>query len=348
MRIESPHETLDVNKTVFIVAELSANHGQDYSQAVDLIHAAKEAGANGIKLQTFTADTLTVNSDRPEFQIKGGLWDGWNLHKIYHAAHTPWEWHAGLQEEATNLGLHFFSTPFDPTAVEFLEELRIPVYKIASFELVDLPLIRRVAQTGKPLIMSTGMATLGEIELAVNTARDAGATDIALLKCTSSYPAPVSEANLRTIPSLRDTFNVVPGLSDHTLDITVPIIAVALGARIVEKHICLSRDSDELDAAFALVPEQFKAMVTAIRDAEAAFGTVHYGISANEESGKKYRRSLYVVRDVKAGETITRENVRSIRPANGLAPKYWDDIEGRTLCVDVAANTPLDWSMISS
>ncbi|MCG6157321.1 pseudaminic acid synthase [Rubinisphaera margarita] len=336
------------NQRVLIIAELSANHNHSYERAVELVQAAKAAGADAVKLQTYTADTITVKSDRPEFLIHGGLWDGRQLHDLYQEAYTPWEWQPKLKEVAESLGMPLFSTPFDHTAVDFLEAMDVPAYKIASFELVDIPLIRRVAATGKPLIMSTGMASIDEIDDAVTAARDAGAKEIALLKCTSAYPALPEDANLLTIPNLATRFGVIPGLSDHTLGTTVPIAAVTLGARVIEKHFTLARSDGGPDGAFSLEPAEFREMVDAVRIAEKALGEVSYRRSAAEEGSLKFRRSLYVVKDVKAGETITTQNVRSIRPADGLSPKHWDTVMGRTLSVDVPANTPLDWSMISS
>src|SRR5579864_2348550 len=281
----------------YVIAEVSANHGQQYEQAVAIVRAAKEAGADAIKLQTYTADTMTIACNRPEFLIKGTLWQGRNLHDLYREAHTPWEWHPRLREVAHELEIDLFSAPFDATAVDFLESMNVPAYKLASFELVDIPLIQKMAKTGKPLIMSTGMATVAEIEEAVRTAREAGATQIALLKCTSAYPAPPEEMNLRTIPELSQRFGVPAGLSDHTLGTAVPVAAVALGACIIEKHITLSRSDPGPDSAFSLEPEEFKATVDEIRIAEKALGTVHFGFSPKEEGNRVLRRSLFVVAD---------------------------------------------------
>lgn len=332
---------------VYIVAEISANHNQKFDQAVELIKAAKEAGADAVKFQTYTPDTMTIKSDRPEFRIGGGtLWDGKTLYDLYAEAYTPWEWQAKLKEVAENLGLDFFSTAFDPTAVDFLEEMRVPVHKIASFEIVDIPLIEKMASIGKPLIISTGMATLGEIEEAVQAARNAGATQIALLKCTSAYPSPPEEMNLRTIPHLAESFGVPVGLSDHTLGIAVPVAAVALGACIVEKHFTLSRDIPGPDSAFSLEPHEFKAMVEAIRTAEKALGKIHYGVSEREARSRVFRRSLFVVKDMKVGEVFTEENIRSIRPGHGLHPRYLKDVLGRRATQDIPAGTPLTWSMV--
>jgi N-acetylneuraminate synthase len=329
---------------VYIIAELSANHGQSLDQAVALVRAAAAAGADAVKLQTYTADTLTIRSDRPEFRIGGGtLWDGRTLYDLYAEAYTPWEWHPRLQAEATALGLHFFSTAFDPSAVDFLEGLGVPVHKVASFEIVDLPLIRKMARTGKPLILSTGMASREEIAEAVAAA---GAAAVALLKCTSAYPAPPEEMNLPAIPRLAAEFAVPVGLSDHTLGTAVPVAAVALGACIVEKHLTLSRAVPGPDSAFSLEPHEFRELVTAIRTAEKALqATSHAG--GQEARSRVFRRSLYVVRDVRAGEPFTADNVRSIRPACGLPPRYLDTIRGQAASRDIRAGTPLDWSLVA-
>jgi N-acetylneuraminate synthase len=345
--IEINSRKIGTDHPVYIVAEISANHNQKFDQAVELIKAAKEAGADAIKFQTYTPDTMTIKSDRPEFRIGGGtLWDGKTLYDLYAEAYTPWEWQPKLKEVAANLGLDFFSTAFDPTAVDFLEEIGVLVHKIASFEIVDIPLIEKMARTGKPLIISTGMATLGEIKEAVQAARNAGATQIALLKCTSAYPSPPEEMNLRTIPHLAESFSVPVGLSDHTFGIAVPVTAVALGACIVEKHFTLSRDIPGPDSAFSLEPHEFKAMVEAIRTAEKALGKVHYGVSEREAESRVFRRSLFVVKDMKAGEVFTEENVRSIRPGHGLHPRYLKEVLGRRATQDISAGTPLTWSMV--
>lgn len=346
--IEIKGRRIALGKPVYIVAEMSANHNQDFDQAVRILHAAKEAGADAVKLQTYTPDTLTIPSDREYFRIGGGtLWDGRTLYDLYSEAYMPWEWQPKLKTIANELGLDLFSTAFDPTAVDFLEEMGVPVHKVASFEIVDIPLIEKMARTGKPLIISTGMATLGEIEEAVQAARNAGATQIALLKCTSAYPAPPEEMNLRTIPHLAEAFGVPVGLSDHTLGIAVPVVAVALGACIVEKHFTLSRDIPGPDSAFSLEPHEFKAMVEAIRTAEKALGEVRYGVSQREAKSRVFRRSLFVVKDVKAGEMFTEENVRSIRPSHGLAPKHMQDVLGQRAANDIERGTPLSWKLIA-
>jgi len=332
----------------YVVAELSANHNQNFERAVELVRAAKNAGADAIKLQTYTADTLTIKSDRPEFRIAGGtIWDGRTLHDLYSEAYTPWEWQPRLKAVADDLGIPLFSTPFDSTAVDFLEQMDVPAHKVASFELVDLPLIRKIAQTGKPLVISTGMASIAEISEAVDAARSAGATEIVLLKCTSAYPAPAEEAHLRTIPHLSAAFGVPAGLSDHTLGIAVPVAAAAVGASFIEKHFTLSRGDAGPDSAFSLEPAEFRAMADAVRTAWSALGHVHYGTSARDVNSLRFRRSLFVVRDIPAGGRFTKENVRSIRPSNGLPPKFLEFVLERHAVRPLAAGTPLDWSMIA-
>jgi N-acetylneuraminate synthase len=331
----------------YIIAELSANHGQSFERAVRLVRGAKEAGADAVKLQTYTADTLTIRSDRPEFRVGGGtLWDGRTLWDLYHEAYTPWDWQPKLKMVADELGLELFSTPFDPSAVEFLERMDEAAYKVASFELVDLPLIETIARTGKPMIVSTGMATLAEIEDMVVAANRAGASGLALLKCTSAYPAPPEEMNLRTIPHLAAAFGVPAGLSDHTLGIAVPVAAVALGACIIEKHFTLSRAEPGPDSAFSLEPDEFRAMVEGVRTVEKSLGTVHYGLSGKDEASRVFRRSLYVVEDIRAGEPIMDRNVRSIRPGHGLPPKYLPAVLGRRVSKDLIKGTPLSWDLM--
>lgn len=332
---------------VYIVAELSANHGQNFDQAVQTVRAMKAAGADAVKVQTYTADTLTLACDNESFRITGGtLWDGRMLHDLYQEASLPWDWQPKLQALARELGLDFFSTPFDPTAVDFLEKLNVPVHKIASFELVDIPLIRKVAATGKPIIISTGMATVEEIREAVEAARGGGARQIALLKCTSAYPARADEMNLRTLTDMAERFDVPVGLSDHTLDVAVPITAVALGACIVEKHFTLSRGTPGPDSAFSLEPKEFEEMVKAIRVTEKALGRASYGTSTDENKSRKFRRSLFVVADVKAGEEFTEKNVRSIRPGHGLHPRHLGEVFGRKAACHVKKGTPLSWELI--
>jgi len=334
-------------RPVYFIAELSANHGQSYEQAVRLVRAAKEAGADAVKLQTYTADTLTIRSDRPEFRVCGGtLWDGRTLYDLYNEAHMPWEWQPKLKAQADELGLDLFSSPFDPTAVDFLESMGVPAYKVASFELIDLPLVEKIAGTGKPVILSTGMASLAEISDAVEVVRRVSDAGLALLKCTSAYPAPPDEMNLRTIPHLAEAFGVPAGLSDHTLGIAVPVAAVALGACIIEKHFTLSRAEPGPDSAFSLEPHEFRALVEGIRTAEQALGTVRYGLSGKDEASRVFRRSLYVVEDVRSGEPLTSANVRSIRPGNGLPPKFLPSVLGRRAAEDLAKGTPLSWNLV--
>ncbi|HEX6239236.1 MAG TPA: pseudaminic acid synthase [Polyangiales bacterium] len=332
----------------YIIAELSANHNQDYETAVAIVHAAADAGADAIKLQTYTADTITIDCDNEHFQIrKGTLWEGKVLHALYQEAYTPWEWQPKLMAEAKARGLHCFSSPFDPTAVDFLESLAVPAYKLASFELIDIPLIRKIASTGKPLIMSTGMATLDEIDEAVRIARAAGARSISLLRTNSGYPASPAEINLRCMANLADTFSVVTGLSDHTLGIAVPVAAVALGASIIEKHFTLSRAVPGPDVAFSLEPAEFRAMVEAVRTAEQAVGRVQYGPTERELASRQFRRSLFVVKNVKKGEVFTSENVRSIRPAAGLHTRHLEVVLGRRAARDAEKGTPMSWDLLA-
>jgi N-acetylneuraminate synthase len=332
-----------------VIAEMSANHHQDLEQALAIIRVAKDAGADAVKLQTYTADTITIASDRAEFRINGGtIWDGSNLHQLYGQAYTPWEWQPRLKRAANEFGLELFSSAFDSSAVDFLEQMGVPAHKVASFELVDIPLIQKMARTGKPLIMSTGMASLAEIEEAVTAAREAGATQIALLKCCSAYPAPAEEMNLRTIPELSRRFAVPAGLSDHTMGIAVPVAAVALGAAIIEKHLTLSRSTPGPDSAFSLEPQEFKAMVDAVRVAERALGEVQFGVNEKERASRIFRRSLFVVQDVKRGSLFTAENVRSIRPGHGLHTRHLAEILGRRAARDIERGTPLSWELVET
>lgn len=331
---------------VYIVAEMSANHNQDFDQAVKIIKAAKESGADAVKLQTYTPDTLTIDCDNDCFKIKETIWQGKNLYQLYGEAFTPWEWQPRLKEIADELGLDFFSTPFDATSVDFLEDMEVPVHKVASFELVDFALLEKIGATGKPVIMSTGMATLAEIDEAVSTLREAGTNEFALLKCTSAYPAPPEEMNLRTIPHLADAFNVPVGLSDHSMGIALPVAAVALGATIVEKHFTLSRSRPGPDSSFSLEPNEFKEMVGAIRQTEKALGRVQYELTEKERHSRVFRRSLFVVKDMDAGEKFSSENVRSIRPGHGLAPKYLEVVLGKKVTANVERGTPLSWDLV--
>lgn len=334
------------NNPVYIVAEMSANHGQDLRKAEAILKAAKEAGANAVKIQTYTPDTITIKSESDFFSIKGTLWEGSTLHDLYAKAYTPWEWHPRLSEIASDLDLDFFSTPFDSTAVDFLEEMNVPAYKIASFEIVDIPLLKKIGGTRKPVILSTGMASYEEIEEAVLTLRQAGTNDIVLLKCTSAYPAPPHEMNLRTIPHLAESFDVPVGLSDHTLGITVPIAAVALGACVIEKHFCLSRLDGGPDSAFSLEPQEFAEMVKSVRVAEKALGTVSFDLTEKQKESAVFRRSLFVVKSVAEGEKFTIDNIRSIRPGYGLHTRHLDEIIGKRANKPIMKGTPLSWDLI--
>lgn len=337
---------IGAGRPVYIIAEMSANHSHDFERAIRVMDAAHAAGADAVKLQTYTPDTLTIDCGNKWFRISGTAWDGRNLYELYGQAYTPWEWQPRLKQHADRLGIDLFSTPFDGSAVEFLEQMDVPAHKIASFENIDLPLLRTVAATGKPIIMSTGMATLAEIDEAVRTIREAGGSELALLKCTSAYPAPAAEANLRTIPHLAAAFGVAVGLSDHSLEVAVPVAAVALGASIIEKHLTLSRAEPGPDSGFSLEPNEFRTMVNAVRTAEQALGGVHYGVSQHESDSRVFRRSLFVVEDVKAGDLFTARNVRVIRPGYGLHPRHLDEVLGRRASRDVARGTPLAWDLI--
>lgn len=323
-------DTFQIDKTskVFIIAELSANHNGSITTAIETIRAAKRAGADCIKLQTYTADTITIDCDKDDFLIKGTIWEGRNLHSLYQEAYTPWEWHEELFKVAKEEGLICFSSPFDKTAVDFLEMLNVPAYKIASFEITDIPLIEYVALKGKPIILSTGIAEQADIELALDACRRMGNNDIALLKCTSSYPAPIEEANMCMVKDLAERYNVVTGLSDHTMGSTVPVVATCFGAKIIEKHFILDHSIGGPDASFSMDEGEFTAMVKAVREAESAIGVVDYTLTEKQVKGKDFCRSLYVVEDVKEGELLNENNIRSIRPGFGLHPKYYNEILG--------------------
>lgn len=337
---------IEKDKT-FIIAELSANHNGSLEIALDTIRAVKKAGADAIKIQTYRADTITLDCDNEYFQItQGTIWDGTTLYRLYEQAYTPWEWHEEIFRVAREEDLICFSSPFDFTAVDLLEELNVPAYKIASFEITDINLIEYAAQKGKPMIISTGIATMGEIQEAVDTCRKVGNEDIILLKCTSAYPAPLESINLRTIPNLAETFGVISGLSDHTMGISVPIAAVALGAKVIEKHVILDRSMGGPDSAFSLNIEEFGAMVRAIRETEKALGKVHYELDEKSQKSREHSRSLFFVEDVKQGELITEKNIKSIRPGYGLAPKYYHEILGKTVNRDISRGMPVSWGDI--
>ena len=332
----------DKANTVYIIAELSANHNGSLERARETVRAAAEAGADAIKLQTYTADTLTIDCDNEYFRIRGGtLWDGRTLYDLYKEAYTPWEWHAELKALAEECGLEFFSTPFDAMAVDFLEELGVQRHKVASFELIDIALLRKIGSTGKPVIMSTGMALQDEIHDALDALRETGCPDVSLLKCTSAYPADPKDANLRTIPDMAEKYGCRMGVSDHTMGIAVPVAAVALGACIIEKHFTLSRAEGGADSSFSLEPNEFKEMVEAVRFSEQSLGAICYGGSAGDDQSKVFRRSLFVVKDIEAGEVFTPENIRSIRPGYGLAPKYLNCILGKVATCNLNRGEPL-------
>lgn len=326
---------INKNSPTFIIAELSANHNGSIETAIETIRAAKRAGADCIKLQTYTADTITIDSRKDDFLIKGTIWDGKNLHDLYQEAYTPWEWHKQLFDVAEEESLICFSSPFDKSAVDFLEDLNAPAYKIASFEITDIPLIEYVASKGKPVIISTGIATEEDIQLALDACYRMGNHDVALLKCTSSYPAPIEEANMKMIQDFSEKFGVISGLSDHTMGSIVPVVATCFGSKIIEKHFILDRSIGGPDASFSMNEQEFTEMIKAVRDAEKAIGVVDYQLTEKQQKGKDFSRSLYVIKDVKAGDVITEENVRSIRPGYGLHPKYFKDILGKTFSQNV-------------
>lgn len=337
---------LDTDGT-FIITELSANHGGDINIAKETIKAAKKIGANAIKLQTYTPDTLTLNSDKDDFIIKKGtLWDGKNLYELYQDAYTPWEWHKKLFEYAREIGIDIFSSPFDKSAVDFLEQFNPSAYKIASFEITDYELIRYTASKGKPMIISTGIATIDEIQDAVDICREVGNNDIVLLKCTSAYPAPLEEANLNMIPNLAQTFNVISGFSDHTLGSTAPISAVALGAKVIEKHFILDKSIGGADADFSMDKQEFSDMIKAIRETEKLLGKIDYGMNKKKIKSRQFARSLYACKDIKKGELFTKDNIRSVRPSYGLHPKYLKNILGKTATQDIAFATAMKWEHI--
>ncbi|WP_120716809.1 pseudaminic acid synthase [Tsuneonella amylolytica] len=340
--------TIDTYAPPLVIAEVSANHNHSLDRALEIVDAAAAAGANAIKLQTYTADTMTIDHSEGEFFISdpNSLWNGTSLYDLYKEAYTPWEWHKPIFDRCREHGMIGFSTPFDPTAVDFLEDLGVPCHKIASFENVDLPLIAKVARTGKPMIMSTGMATAAEIDEAVRTARENGCENLILLKCTSSYPADPASSNLLTIPHLREMFGCHTGLSDHTMGIGAAVAATALGAVAIEKHLTIAREDGGVDSAFSMEPDELAALVRETRTAAAARGTVSYGPSEAEKGSLVFRRSIYVVEDVAAGEELTETNLRLIRPGLGLAPKHYADLVGKRVSRDVKRGTPASWDLI--
>ncbi len=334
------------NAPAYIIAEMSANHAGSIKNAKKIIHAAKAAGADCIKIQTYTADTLTIDCDKPYFRVGAGTWDGENLYKLYEKAFTPWEWQAELKKEAESIGLDFFSTPFDKSSVDFLEEMGIGFYKIASFEIVDIPLIKYVASKGKPIIMSTGMASLAEIEDAVNAMKSQGNNQLALLRCASAYPAITDEMNLMTMKNMAEVFDVPVGLSDHSMGSVGAVTAVAMGAKIIEKHFCLDRAIENPDSSFSMNPEEFSQMVNDVRQAEKAIGKVRYGASEQEKNSMVFRRSIFCVKDIEPGEVLTEENIRVIRPGYGMAPKYYEEILGQVALQKIERGTPMEYRMI--
>lgn len=346
-KIKIGKHIISENSPTYIIAEMSANHNMDYNRALKIIDAAADAGADAVKIQTYTADTITIDCDNKYFQInQGTLWDGTTLHKLYQTAYTPWEWQADLKKYAESKGLDLFSSPFDLTAIDFLEKIDMPAYKVASFEINDIPFIRKIAKTGKPIIISTGIAYLADIELALKTCKEEGNDNVILLKCTSAYPAPYEDMNLKTIPSMSETFNCITGLSDHSMGYAVDVAAVAVGAKVIEKHMTLKRSDGGPDSEFSMEAEEFKEMCKQIRIVEKALGKVTYELSDMQIKERDFSRSLFVVKDIKAGETFTEENVRSIRPGFGLHTKYYEDILGKTADCDLKKGTPMDWKYI--
>jgi len=337
---------ITTNSRVFIIAELSANHNGNLETALETVRAAKRAGADCIKLQTYTADTITIDSRKDDFLIKGTIWEGRNLYELYQEAYTPWEWHAEIMKVAEEEELICFSSPFDPTSVDFLEKLNVPAYKIASFEITDIPLIEYVASKGKPVIISTGIATHEDIELALDACYRMGNKEVALLKCTSSYPAPIEEANMVMVKDMTERYGLIAGLSDHTMGSTVPVVATCFGAKIIEKHFILDRSIGGPDASFSMDEKEFSKMVHAVREAEKAIGTVDYTLTDKQAAGKNFCRSLYVVKDMKAGDVFTAENVRSIRPGFGLHPKFLNEVIGKKAQVNLEFGTPLNLNLL--
>lgn len=344
IKLNEKHSIGD-GQPVYLIAEMSANHAGSLERAKEIIHAAKESGADCIKIQTYTPDTLTIDCDNQYFHINHGTWQGENLYQLYGKAYTPWEWQSELKSEAEKAGIDFFSTPFDCTAVDFLEQMGVGFYKIASFELVDIPLIRYVASKGKPMILSTGMGSLGEIEDAVSAVRSEGNDQLVLLRCASAYPAVTDEMNLKTMQNMAEVFGVLTGLSDHSMGSVGAVAAVALGASVIEKHFCLGREIKNPDSSFSMTPAEFKQMAADVRQAEKAVGRVNYGLTAQEADSIVFRKSIFCVKDIKKGERLTEDNIKIIRPGYGLAPKFYGDIIGQTALSDMKKGTPIDFSM---
>lgn len=340
------NHVISKDSPTYIVAEMSANHNMDFRKAKDIIKAAAEAEADAVKIQTYTPDTITIDCKDDCFQVESLLWKGMNLYELYQKAYTPWEWQKELMEYAKSLKMDFFSSPFDLTSVDFLEELNVPAYKVASFEINDIPFIKKIAKTGKPIIISTGIAHLEDIDLAVRTCREAGNHQVILLKCVSAYPAPFEQMNLRVIPNLCETFDCLAGLSDHSLGDETAVASVALGAKVVEKHLTLDRKEGGVDSAFSMEPEEFAAMVRKIRNVEKALGKVSYELTEKQMESRKLSRSLFVVKDIQEGEKFTEENVRSIRPGAGMHTKYYGEVLGKTARCEIKKGTPMDWKYI--
>ncbi|MFC0562375.1 pseudaminic acid synthase [Halalkalibacter alkalisediminis] len=345
--IEIQGRKIGTNHPPFVIAEMSGNHNQSLDRALEIVETAAKAGAHALKLQTYTADTMTLNLSHGDFYINdsSSLWKDHSLYKLYQKAYTPWEWHKPIFERCKDLGIIGFSSPFDETALEFLESLNVPCYKIASFENTDIPLIRKVASKGKPMIISTGMATVAELDETVRTAREAGCKDLVLLKCTSTYPATPKNTNINTIPHMKELFNCQVGLSDHTMGTGVAVASVALGATVIEKHFTLSRQDGGVDSSFSLEPNEMKSLVKETERAWQALGNVQYGVSNEEKGSLQYRRSLYVAKDMNLGETFTKDSIKSIRPGFGLPPKYFDKILGKKAKKAVSKGTPVSWDL---
>ena len=343
-RIKLADHMIGANDPVYIIAEMSANHLQDYNRAIEIIHAAKEAGVDAIKLQTYTADTITIDSDKSYFQITGGtIWDGTTLHKLYEEAYTPWDWQPKLCEEAKKLGLDCFSSPFDSTAVDFMEEMNMPAYKIASYEITDIPLIRQCASKKKPMIIATGVARESDIRLAIEACLAEGNKDVILLKCTSAYPTPYEDVNLNMIPTLAEEYGCITGLSDHTMGSAVAVASVALGARMIEKHLTLKRSDGGPDGAFSMEPQEFAELVKNVRCVEKALGSKEYKLTPVQETEREGARSLFIVEDIKQGEVLTSQNIKSIRPGNGLPPMKYDNVVGKRASHDLYRGEPLKY-----